>query len=754
MKLTWISAAYLSFFTAAVFAQQPTATTKYYPAKPLPGVQPPSGPMMAMPSVAPLFIENGGMSSSLMLVNNASVSAGATITVRDLTGHQVAMKHVVLDSSSQRELPLTELLSGATGYASVGNISVLQDDGLQGAAVNAQLLLTDNRNSIPAYIDEELAMPSTEGSSMLRGVTDDAQGPPLLAISNLADKKQTVTVTCLTEKDGVTSTQVAIAPHGTSLTAACSNKAVDSVDSYAQGLPQRGHTDVQGIEIVGDAGPGTLASFAFAPHLKGGDLVFSAVPLGDPKLARSSTMVYAGVPFGKQTMAADGLYTPHVAVTNFSDKQATIKITVAHSNPRPARDGVLATDLLQQSHSRTVTLKARESAEVVLENGVNQSGLLHSITVESDQPAGQVQSKVVSRGDGNLYQIELLGKDSKDMENAGGHPWTIQGDYESQLLLFNHSVTATPFNVYIATGDQMWHKKYVLAPSETRELSIRELIHDGIKDDKGAVIGASSRSGVAFWSAGEPELGTGRLLVSSRSAVSARNFSCGYTIIVCGMGISVWDSGIIAINDYYNYATITPQFCLTWGPGVCGGGTSAGGGGASYSWTIGDTTIASFNDPSDQYSGSPNLYGNNAGTTSATGQATENGCYSTGVGDPAPSTCDFTIIPSDPTATYSAACDGTQTSHYFSASISPDAGKCVYAPSGSTCSAANNNDGTLSGLNSSCNMDPSPTGTVTFYAGLPGGGGHGNQGSIHMGFRLKLGAKYIPHYRDISVLCP
>jgi hypothetical protein len=453
-------------------------------------------------------------------------------------------------------------------------------------------------------------------------------------------------------------------------------------------------------------------------------------------------MVYAGVPFGKQSMAPDGLYTPHVAVTNFSDKQATIKITVANSNPRPARDGVLATDLLQQPHTRTLTLKARESGEVVLENAVNQIGLLHSITVESDQPAGGVQSKVVSRGDGNLYQIELLGKDSKDMENSGGHPWTIQGDYESQLLLFNHSVTPTPFNVYIATGDQMWHKKYVLAPSETRELSIRELIHDGIKDDKGAIIASSSSSGVVFWSAGEPELGTGRLLVSSRSAISARNFSCGYTVIVCGMGISVWDNGIIAINDYYNYATINPQFCLTWGPGVCGG-TSAGGGGASYSWTIGDTTIASFNDPSDQYSGSPNLYGNNAGTTSATGQATENGCYSTGGGDPPPTVCSATI----PNYSWNATCnDATLNTNTFSPTIKPSKDQCYYNATLSSCNATAG-----SGTITVDHVDPGgmsynpPSCAAAYYAG--------GTGSVNLSMTLKLNMRDTPASGSGTVHC-
>ncbi len=623
--------------TLSAFAQKAsTTTTTYFPAKPLPGVTPPNQ-MMAMPAIGPLFLQNDQISSSLMLVNNAASSAGATITLRNLTGRQIAQQHIVLAPSSQHEIAMAYLLSTATEYASMGSLSIIQDAGLQGVAVNAQLLLTDHSHSIPSYLDEELAMPSMEGSSTLRGVTDAAQGPSLLAISNLANKSQTVTVKCLSHEIQDATTQIIIPAYGTSLTSACSNTVINNFEEYLESVPHQEDTEVQGIEITGGSMAGTLAAFALAPHHRGSEVIFSAAPFTDPQMQKSSTTIYAGVPFGKQSVVSDGVYVPHIALANFSDKQANVTITVTDSNERYPRDGALLTDFLPQPHLRSVSLAPGESKNVILNDARNQAGLLHSIKVQSDQPAGLVQSKVVSRGDGVLYQVELLGKDLKDQENAGGHPWTTQGDNESHLLLYNPSAIPTTYLVRIAAATSTWEKKYVLAPNETRELSINRLIHEGIKDDSGRVLDPGANTGVVYWSLVDPGHGTGRLLVSSQSQTAARNFSCGYTYVVCGVALSVLDNGLVPLLGYSNYAFVNAQCCLAWGPGACSNLTQTGGScGTSINWTLGDTTIVDFNTSGDQFSFSPNFKGVSAGNTYANAYVQENGCGSGGGGNPTP----------------------------------------------------------------------------------------------------------------------
>lgn len=632
-----VSVVLLTLCTVAQTSGNPPTTTTFYPAKPLPGVVPPTQ-TMAMPAIGPLFIQTDQISSSLMLVNNAAVKAGATVSITDLDGRQIAQQHLILDPGSQQNISLSTLLANATEPATMGSISVLEDEGLQGDAVNAQLLITDYRNPTPGYIDEELAMPSMEGSTVLRGVTDSSEGPPLLAISNLENQQQTVTVRCLVQGSTETHAQVVIPALATSLTTACSNQPAQNVDSYLQSLPHPGHTAVWGVELTGNGAAGTLAAFAFAPHKRKNDIVFSAVPFQDPQLQRSSTTIYAGVPAGVQSLPLDGTFVPHISVANFSTNTASITIMTSDSQDRPLSNGKPAKDLPPQSHTVTLSLKAGESTELVLDSARSQVGLLHSIKVESDQAPGLVESKVVSRGDRNLYQVELLGKDAKGMENAGGHPWTTQGDNQASLLLFNPGTIATTFVVHIAAGAQGWEKKYVLAPLETRKLSINQIVLDQVPDDAGRVLKPDSNLGVVFWSTVDPGRGTGRLMVSSQAAVSARNFSCGYTYVVCGLYISVFYDGFIPLDEYAEYASLTPEYCLAWGYGACSNLTqTSSSGGVSYNWSLGNYNIVNFNSPSDQYSQSTNLKGVGIGATTSFASATENGCSASGGGSPGPS---------------------------------------------------------------------------------------------------------------------
>jgi hypothetical protein len=156
--------------------------------------------------------------------------------------------------------------------------------------------------------------------------------------------------------------------------------------------------------------------------------------------------------------------------------------------------------------------------ELALSDTVSQSGLLQSLFVETDKKPGEVLGKAVSRSDGSLYEVELLEKDEKDENNGGIHPWSVEGDSESHLLFFNHSKKPQVFGVGIASGASLWHKKYTLAPNETREISINELIQDEVPDEKGRILGgpANAVAEPRLVGAVPPTTGRSALRASSR----------------------------------------------------------------------------------------------------------------------------------------------------------------------------------------------------------------------------------------------
>ena len=587
-----------------------------------------------MPGAAPLFIQGDGFDSSLVIVNDASVNVGATITLRDLDGRQLVQKRIVLEKSSRLSIAISSLLQGVESPPILGSLSVLQDMKVAGMVVAAQLTIQDERNSTPSYIDEELGMPAMNGSSTLRGVADPAEGPALLAITNLEPSPQHVKIKCLEEKDKNESISTVIPAYATSLSPACSDHKIDSVADYIAELDASKQRGVQGFEIVGDGMPGMLAAFALAPHQHHDANVFSAVAFVDPKSLMSQNTVYAGVPFGPQVVLSDGIYMPRVALANFSAQPAHIAIETSSSAPQEAEDGTEGSNTVTPSVLH-VLLKAGESTDIRIDSGPGGSGLQHSVIVKSDLPSGELQSKLVSRSDGPLYEVEMLAKDEKITQNGGGHPWLTGDGTESHLLLFNHSESVKSVAVTIANGLSMWKKTYRIAALDTRQLSINQIIHDRVKDNSGKTLDSKYQDGVVLWSTANPGDITGRLLVSNRASAMAHNFSCGNFVVLCGgMNLSVYNNGFIPIDGYTDYGDAAPTCCYAWGPGQCGG-TSAGCS-ASYSWSLGNTGIVNFNAPYDQSSPAPNLKGVAGGSTWASVQATENGCSSSGSGSPPP----------------------------------------------------------------------------------------------------------------------
>jgi len=627
--------------TAVLAAQQsqpartPTST-KWFPAGPI-GTQSGSVPatqteMEPMPLVAPIFIEDGKTSSSLVIANSTAIIAGATITVRSLSGSEVGTIHRKLAPHEQQEIPVQSLLAQFASPISTGSITVTQDASLKGMAVAAQVLLTKFKTSLPSYVDEELAMPSVSGSATLRGVADEAAGTALIAITSIVNWEQQVTLRCLSEKVEHKPTTITIAPYATLVVSSCSGEAFADMESYAQSISQHQASGIQGYELVTDGGPGAITAFGLAPHLRNLDLVFSAIPFTDPAEIHSPNSVFAGVPFGVQDALPNGVYKPRISFTNFAATPAHVTISIAATQPGDAPVSSAPGDSPEKVTIRQLTIAPRRSVELALSDTVSQNGLLQSLFVETDKKPGEVLGKAVSRSDGSLYEVELLEKDEMDENNGGIHPWSVEGDSESHLLLFNHSKQPQVFGVGVWNGATLWDKKYTLAPNETREISINELIQDKIPDEKGRILDPALQRGVVNWMVPDSGNATGRLMVTSRSRGLARNFSCGNFVVVCGVDFETYDNGYLPVNTYGDIWAALPTYCSAWGPGQCSGGNNVSSGSATYYWTIGATSIIAPTSSAQLTDQSPQVKGVSPGKGSGYASVEGGSCGAGGSG--------------------------------------------------------------------------------------------------------------------------
>jgi hypothetical protein len=135
-------------------------------------------PPMAMPLVAPLFLENQEFSSVLYLVSALSIPASAELTLFDLDGSVIGNKTISLLPNGEQKIDIRQLLEEFNSFVNVGSLRVVAET-TGGAGILGQLSLTHHSTSTN-FFDEEFSMPSMHGSSTLRAVSD-GDGSTLMA---------------------------------------------------------------------------------------------------------------------------------------------------------------------------------------------------------------------------------------------------------------------------------------------------------------------------------------------------------------------------------------------------------------------------------------------------------------------------------------------------------------------------------------------------------------------------------------------
>ena len=586
-----------------------------------------------MPFVAPLVFETSELTNTLVLANAASVPTTATIHLFSQDGTLNSHETISLRPHEKREYPITSSLENMTLPRRWASVVVDQDPKAgMGVVVAGQVIVTDRRSSTPAYIDEELAMPEMEGSTTLSAVADQSEGPPMVAVTNVSALAQHVTLTCMQNAQHPVQIRLEIAGHATALSKACSSTSVSTLPEYTSSLEEHEHSEVYGFKVDGTGDPGSLAAFALAPHYRGRDLVFSSVPFYDPGTIHSSDVVFAGVPIGAQETLPAGVYTPRLSLANFSNVPLAFFVSLADTITSPAKDaeGNVHSPLMNTIHQGTIP--PHQVGEYIFNGQEAQSGLLHSIVVSTKASPGSYQAKLVSRSTGALYEVELLAKETLEMKNAGVHPWTTQGDTESHIVLFNHSNADKKVGVFINAGSTLWSHEMILAPSETSEISINKIREEQVPDDRGRRLPLGIFEGVVDWMTPESGDVTGRLMVTSRDAAMARNYSCGTYKSECNLSFATFYNDITPGEALEMYEA-DAEICINSQPLQCSNAETTSGT-VNYNWNVGATSIISLNTSSQQTVAGPMLKGVSIGSGVAKVTASAGQCQSSGSGTP------------------------------------------------------------------------------------------------------------------------
>jgi hypothetical protein len=571
--------------------------------------------MMQMPMVFPLFLQNQDFSSSVVLTNAADQPTYADVILRATTGTEITRQRVEFTAHSQRTVDIQSLLMSAVSPLTTGSITVMQDSQFDGTMVIlGQLSMTYRASQQPNYIDEEIAMPSAQGSQTLRAVVDRGEGSPLVAITNVSEAGQHVAIQCLAEKSQSFSKSVDLLAGETLLTEACSEQTTHgaTIESFASGNSQ-GPRGPVGISLTTDSMPGTLAAFGLRRHKDGNNESFSAVAFTDPKMLNSSTTIFAGVPVGAADLLQPGNYVPELSLANFSGKALKVHVQYAEtSGAAPTTKEIAA-----------LTVPAGTSKSVTFDNLQSDAQLQNSFLVSSEGAPGDLVTKIISRNDSASALVELLAKDAQDSNNGGSNPWSIEQGAESTLLFFNHDQAPQILNVLIESADgSQWNKDFKLASMETMAISIGDIVQKEAEDDKGKTLPKTATAGqISWWTVGTASgPSTGRLLQSDRVSGMARSFACGCPYILCNVDIiQDFDLALLGTTDT-PMLTLAPIICLYKTGTHCGGTTTANSSSQAlnYSWSSSNSAVAQVSGSSTN--SSVNVYGSSIGTATMTGR--------------------------------------------------------------------------------------------------------------------------------------
>lgn len=285
--------------------------------------------MMSMPLVAPLFVEDGRLTSTITVVNAVKAATAADVMILDQDGVQVSKRTINLAGHSRTVLKVAELLERAQSPLSIGSIEIMPDPvAAKNMTVLAQLSIVDNSAAKPVYLEEEFLMPTHLGSNRYQAAAPSVAGYPVLALMSMSTSSQSVTISCFAEHGNDTNytRTLQLAPGQMVIASACEREKGEEI-SFEEGWEQRDRSEkgAVGISVVTNGMPGDLSVYGFAAREDKNGPAFTAMNFVDPAMLRSGDTIFTGIPVGQTEFLQDS-FTVGIAVTNFSTELIPLKL--------------------------------------------------------------------------------------------------------------------------------------------------------------------------------------------------------------------------------------------------------------------------------------------------------------------------------------------------------------------------------------------------------------------------------------------
>jgi hypothetical protein len=183
--------------------------------------------------------------------------------------------------------------------------------------------------------------------------------------------------------------------------------------------------------------------------------------------------------------------------------------------------------------------------------------------------------------------------------------------------------------VLIGNGKQLWVNTYMLAPMETKALSINEIVDKQIPDPDRVVLSKDILTGQVGWWTHRAKWGKGRLMVSQPHSGLARSFSCGTCAGLCAFAtLSPASSAIFDVTGTGPLGPVSFKQCLKSCTSC--GGTPQGPITEIPQWSSSSTSIATLY--AGQHTRTGTFQGVKAGLANGDVQATDEGCTAVGSG--------------------------------------------------------------------------------------------------------------------------